>query len=262
MKKEIIEIDKVKGVYRITTLNERWYSKKNVDKKTGLPSYEYFPSVTWKAGYYPKGIAFYKWLANKGWDEAESIKETAGAKGTKVHNATEDIDKGTEINIAETKYLNPITEKMEELSLEEVICLKSYIDALDEFKPEVLATEIIVFGKSYAGTVDRIWRMNGEIWIIDLKTSQYVWEEYKIQLNYYSEANIDYKKLKITDKEWENRKLAVLQIGYNLNKRKYKFTEIERNTKMIEVCDQLWLNENKDAKPRELELPLILKKSK
>ncbi len=262
MKKEIIQIDKEKGIYRVTTLNERWYSKEKPDEKTGLPSYEYYPSVTWKAGYYPKGIAFYKWLANKGWDEAESLKETAGSKGTKVHNATEDIDKGVEIDITQTKYLNPSTEKMEELSLEEVICLKSYIDALEELNPEVLASEITVFGKSWAGTVDRIWRMNGEIWIVDIKTSQYVWEEYKIQLNYYGESNIDYEKLGITEDEWKNRKLAILQVGYNLNRKKYKFTEIDRNPDMIEVTNKLWENENKDSKPKEIELPLILKRSK
>ena len=32
------------------------------------------------AGHYPKGIAFYKWLAEKGWDESQALKSAAGDK--------------------------------------------------------------------------------------------------------------------------------------------------------------------------------------
>ena len=60
MKKEIIDIDNKKKIIRITTLNERWYAKSVGEKKTGLPTYKFYPSSTWVAGYYPKGIGFYK----------------------------------------------------------------------------------------------------------------------------------------------------------------------------------------------------------
>jgi len=69
-----IEIkDKSTGIVQVTIADERWYMMP--------PDYTIaVPSVTWKADYYPKGTEFYKWLANHGWDEAESIKKAAGIK--------------------------------------------------------------------------------------------------------------------------------------------------------------------------------------
>jgi len=79
MKKEIREIEN--GVMRITTVDERWYSRPVNDKVTGLPTYEFLPSVTWICESYPKGVAFYKYLANKfSWDEAEALKKAAGER--------------------------------------------------------------------------------------------------------------------------------------------------------------------------------------
>lgn len=73
MKKIIEDILKEKGIKRVTTADERWYIRPSTNLLTGLPGYEYVPSVTWIAGCYPKGVAFYKWLANHGWDEAEAV---------------------------------------------------------------------------------------------------------------------------------------------------------------------------------------------
>ena len=85
MKKKIIQLDNEKKVWRITTTDERWYAIENQNKETGLPEFNFLPSVTWISSFYPKGIAFYKWLANKGWDESEALKIAAGDKGSKVH---------------------------------------------------------------------------------------------------------------------------------------------------------------------------------
>ena len=70
MKKMIIDT-KTKGIVQITTVDERWYLKKD----------KFVPSSTWIANYYPKGIGFNKWLASKGWDRAEALKQEAGEKG-------------------------------------------------------------------------------------------------------------------------------------------------------------------------------------
>lgn len=266
MKKEIKLIDKEKKVVRITTLNERWYAKPSTDSKTGLPIFEYFPSSTLIASYYPKGIFFYKWLAEKGWDEAEAIKNAAGDKGSKVHIACGHIDEGLEIDIEKSKYLNNSTEQMEELSQEELDCILSYVKFIDDLKPVLLANEITSFGKFYAGTADKIFAVPNsvypdvrQIWIVDLKTSKSIWEEYKLQISSYSHMDIDYKKLGITDVEWENRKLAILQVGYTRNKDGYKFTEIDDKFDLFEMAYKIFLNENPDSKPQQKDYPLIIK---
>ena len=94
MKKEIRTVDKERGILQVTTVDERWYVKESKDEETGLPKHEYVPSVTWICDHYPKGVAFYKWLASKGWDESQAIKSAAGDKGSKVHYAIRDLIEG------------------------------------------------------------------------------------------------------------------------------------------------------------------------
>jgi hypothetical protein len=72
MKKLIRNVDEKRGIVQITTYDERWYAHEVKDPITGIPTVIFVPSVTWVAESYPKGIGFYKWLADKGWDEAEA----------------------------------------------------------------------------------------------------------------------------------------------------------------------------------------------
>jgi hypothetical protein len=84
---------------QVTIANERWYVKEEKDPKTELPILKYVPSVTWITGHYPKGVQFYKWLAEHGWDESQAIKQAAGDNGSKVHDAISAILRGEEVRI-------------------------------------------------------------------------------------------------------------------------------------------------------------------
>jgi len=258
MKKEIREIEN--GVMRITTVDERWYSRPVNDKVTGLPTYEFLPSVTWICESYPKGVAFYKYLANKfSWDEAEALKKAAGERGSKVHHATELIEDGAEISI-DAKVWSSGTEKEEDLTLEEYEALMSFTTWLDTAKPELLCKEITIFGDGYAGTVDRIYRFqNGDIYIVDLKTSNYIWPSHIIQLSAYSHADINYRKLGIKKAEWDNRKLGILQLGNKRAKAGYKFTNINDQFDLFLHAKAIWAYENPDAKPKQRDYPLSIK---
>ena len=156
---------------------------------------------------------------------------------------------------------------METLSPEEIDCIDSYIRFLDEYKPQLLANELTSFSDISGGTTDKIFAVANklapqvrQIGIWDIKTSKYIWESHKLQISDYSHHNIDYKALGITDEEWANRKLYIVQLGYKLNKMGYKVTEVEdcyedfRN-----VAYRIWQKENPNAKPKEAEYPLILK---
>ena len=258
MEKEIRVIDEAKGILRITTISERWYARPSTDKETGLPIYEYFPSSTWIAGYYPKGIPFYRWLAEHGWDESQAIKQAAGDRGSRVHRATERLEKEGQLPI-NTVLINPETNEAEGMGQEELDAVLSFSRWHNENKPQLLANEMTVFGKDYAGTLDRIYRIAGQVYIVDIKTSKYIWEEHKLQISSYSEAEIDYKSLKITGEEWKNRKLAILQLGYPLNKAGFKFTEVENKYDLFVMARRIWENENPKAKPRQRDYPLIIK---
>ena len=156
MKKIIREI-KEQGIVQVTIADERWYIKEVPSEKTKSIDIITVPSVTWICSYYPKGIQFYKWLAEKGWDEAEAIKSAAGDKGSKVHYAITDLISGKTVKMTDM-YLNPTTEKAEELTLEEYDCLLSFKQFCDDYKPIFLFNEVTVFNheRNYAGTVDLI----------------------------------------------------------------------------------------------------------
>ena len=260
MQKEIRELITKDGqkIWQITTNDERFYGKQTTNPTTGLPEIIWLPSVTWIKNYYYTSPYLVRWIADKGLTESERIKKEAGTKGDKIHQATEQLEKDGEIRI-EDKFLNKETGQMEELTAEELEAVISYKDFIDDTNAEILANEMTVFSEKYAGTLDRIFRINGQIYIIDLKSSQSIRKDMIIQLSAYSHTEIDYTGLGITDEEWKARKLAVLQLGYQKNSKKYKFTEIEDRYDLFKLAYSVWQEENPDAKPKQKDFPLVIK---
>jgi len=243
MKKEIRTLDSKNKIIQITTVDERWYIKDILDDKECVIDKLCVPSVTWICSYYPKGISFYKWLAQKGWDEAESIKEAAGDKGSKVHIGIDMLIKGETINI-NSKILN------EEVTLEEYECLMSFSDWFKVTKPEILRHEFVVFGDNEAGTVDLECIINDEFWIVDFKTSQNVWVSHKLQVSAYKHI--------VQKQRVRSYKTGILQLGYKRNKKKYLFTEVEDCYSEFEACRTIWGKETKNIEPKQKDYPIKL----
>lgn len=244
MKKEIRTVDKTRGILQVTTVDERWYVRDMVDPVTGLPRYEFVPSVTWICDHYPKGVAFYKWLASKGWDEAESIKNAAAEKGSKVHKAIQDLVEGRTVEI-NSRYKNPATDKEEELTFEEYEAVCAFAAWHKETKPEIIACETAVWGDGFAGTVDLICRIDGQKYVVDFKTSQYIWPSHELQVSAYKHAG-----------EFEDAKLAILQVGYRMNKKRYKFTEVDDQYQEFLAAKVIWAKEQKGVQPHQKDYPL------
>lgn len=228
-----------KEVVQVTTEDERWYRVNE----------SYVPSVTWICGYYPKGIAYMKWLAEHGWDEAEAIKNAAAEKGSKVHQAITDIVNGKEVR-HDSKYLNHERGVEEELTATEYGCVNDFIEWLKETNPEAIATDYVLYSEKYgyAGTVDLKMKIAGKVWIIDLKTSQDVYPSHELQVSAYKNAD------KGVDK------IAILQIGYRRNKNKhYKFTEIEDQFGLFLNVKDIWAKETAGVSPLQRDYPVSLK---
>lgn len=268
MKKLIKQVDEEKGIVQITTTDERWYSRESRNESTGLPEMKFIPSVTWITQSYPKGVGFYKWLAEHGWDEADAIKTAAGDKGTKVHLAIEDIMQGLEVRI-DSSYLNKTSGELQELTVEECDAIISFInwkkEMEDESVVETLTFEKTIFSDQYgyAGTVDWIVKLTnretGEVtyWIIDFKTSQQVWPSHELQLNAYKRT-IENGENTIEGIDPSNIKMAILQVGYRKNKAGYKFTEIENDFDMFLVAQKIWKREHGTEKPSQKDYPIII----
>lgn len=269
MKKIIKEVNAEKGIVQVTILDERFYSKTATDPVTGLPQIVFYPSVSWIAGFYPKGVEFYKWLASKGWDEAENIKTTAGDKGTKVHAAIEDVLNGVEVRI-DSKYMNKSLEQMQELTLEECDAILSFISWRNENAPIKLFTEKTLLSDKHkcGGTLDFVYRIADEdantIHLMDFKTSKQVWKNYELQLSVYKHMliealltgqivieGIDLSKPIIVVTE-------ILLLGYSRNKAGYFFKIIDDKIALFESARSIWAEENDGTTPSKKDYPIVL----
>jgi len=268
MKKTIRNVDETRGIVQVTIADERWYLKTATNEVTGMPEYKAVPSVTFITQSYPKGIGYYKWLAEKGWDEAEAIKTQAGDKGTKVHLAIEDILKGVEVRI-DSKYPNKTTGQDEELTLEECDAILSFLkwkkETEEENILETITFEYTLFSEqhNYAGTLDWAVKMTNKetreesYWLIDFKTSQQVWPSHSLQLSAYKRT-IENAENNIDGFNPANIRMAILQVGYRRNKDQYKFTEIEDDFDMFLVAQKIWHREHGDEQPTKKDYPIVL----
>jgi len=247
MKKEIREVNQVNGMVRITCPDERWYARSIKDPTTGLPVYQYVPSVTWITEHYPKGVGFYKWLANTGWDESQALKEAAGDKGSKVHTAVAILLAGATLHLDEA-IVNPSTEQPESLALEEYQAVLSFAAWHRATVPTLVAQDVVIWNDAdgYAGTVDAVFHIKGAFWVVDFKTSKQVWPSHRLQVSAYKHAN----------PAWKEAKLAILQLGYERNQLGYKFTEIEDCYPLFLATKQIWAEETKGQQPAQKDYPL------
>lgn len=155
----------------IQTKEEHWYESKVTP---GL----YYPSVTTILQEYPKGKFFEKYLSNlSGEEEAKSILEEAGKRGTRVHEASELLEEGKEL-------------RLEDYSVQEWLLIKGFVDWYKENRPVTKQVEYKVVSDEMrtGGTIDRIYILDGKLTVFDLKTSKSaIHDSYWLQLAAYAE---------------------------------------------------------------------------
>jgi len=254
MKIDIREVDQARGIIRITSADERFYARKAKGAK-GDDIWDFVPSSTWICSHYPKGIGFHRWIAEKGWSEAEAIKREAGDKGTKVHAGIRVLNSGGTVSI-EDAFARSYDLKPEPLTPKEYFCLMTYCQWFEEESPIILDFEYTVWNERYryAGTVDLKCRLKSTeykvVHLIDIKTSPRIWPSMKIQLSSYKHADSSLTK---------GSRLGILQVGYEANKiKKWKYTAVPDDFKLFLAARKIWVEECSDARPFQREYPLSL----
>lgn len=259
MKKEIKVVDEKKGIIQITTTDERWYSIPGTDPETGMPTYHHFPSVSWILAYYPKGKFFENWLKKNG-DDSELIKQLAGEKGSRIHNAIDFLISSKESLKATEPVLNGQTGQMEELSADEWGALVSFKRWVDDVKPVFHRTEMTVISEkfNFGGTVDCVATIGDQVYIIDFKTGQNLYSTYSMQVSAYKQALIEMNVgNEVAPLDFENAKLAILQVGYQRNKNGYKFTEVDDKFPLFLTTMEIW-REEAEKYPKQIDYPLSI----
>jgi hypothetical protein len=267
MKKEIIQVDEERGIARVTTADERWYTREARNATTGLPEIESRPSITYVGKFYPKGKGFEAFLKKNG-DDADVIKELAGERGSKVHQAIEVLNNGGTVAMGD-KFMSNITGQLEELTPDEYWCVMTYVRWWDEEgskEYEIVKAEDIIWPETpkteengdlhsepggifhFAATRDVKLRRkaDGTTGTLDVKTSQDIYPSHIIQVSAIAAAEGD---------EWQ----AILRVGYRRTQKAYKFDIVERRLDLVRAAMTIHAYETEGEKPLQRDFPLSLR---
>jgi hypothetical protein len=220
----------------------------------------YIPSVTTILDAFPKGPEYYAWLKKYG-EDADTIRDEAGKRGSIVHDLTEKYDEGEEINFL-NDYGHPKYKMLEWAMFER------YVEFTDLHKPKVDMIEVHMIDEQlgFAGTIDRVINLNGKSMLMDIKTSSAVHQSYWLQLSAYFELlkcnSVFVDQVGIL---WLNAKTrttgkgdAIQGKGWQLLVKDAK--EVARDYALFQSTYALWKELNADVKPRNLSYTLTYKK--
>jgi hypothetical protein len=242
-------VDLHKG--RIEFIDQRFYLSEKGN---------YIPSVTSILDAYPKDAGFYKWLKDVG-NDADSIRDEAGRRGSVVHELTEKYDAGEEVTFLSNDG-NPRFKMMEWNMFEK------YVEFSTTYNPTILTMEMHMISDNlgFAGTIDRTVNLNGLDMLIDIKTSNQIYPSYWLQLAAYNklleENNIKVDGVGIL---WLNAKTrttgkggAIQGPGWQLVTK--TLDELEKDWRLFQSTYALWRSMNEDIKPKQISYQLKHKK--
>jgi hypothetical protein len=236
---------------QLTMLDARFYYDTNG---------EFVPSVTTILEAYPKDAHFFKWLKEVGTD-ADAIRDEAGRRGSVVHQLTEQYDAGEEVSLLNID--GNLQYKMLEWSM-----FERYVEFSTRFKPEIIMSEqnFVNSFLGFAGTLDRVIKMNGLTYLIDIKTSNVIHDSYWLQLAAYRELLLQNKGMEVdfvsilhlNAKTRTEGKIGAIQgQGWQLVQQRDTAKELS----LFDKVRDLWLEQNKDAKPKRASYTLTHKKA-
>lgn len=219
----------------------------------------YYPSVTTILQYMPKNKFFEMWLKDVG-HNADLIMRRAGKEGTQVHEAIETLLDGEELHWMDDYGNAKYNEKVWEM-------INKFVDFWTTCKPELISTEEFVYSDEYryAGTADLVCKLDGEVWLIDFKTSNSLHKSYDLQLASYAKALKESKGVEIertgilwlkSSKRGPSKQKGRIQgRGWELK----MIDDIEENFELFQLIRKLYNLENPDTEPIYTKYSTVLK---
>lgn len=226
---------------QITLLDSRFYTTEEG---------QWVPSVTTILEAYPKDYGYFKWLKEVG-EDADTIRDEAGRRGSVVHALTEKYDAGEEVTLL-TDDGRP------GYKLQEWAMFERYVEFVGRYEPVNLLVEqnFVSADLGYAGTIDRVIRMDGKVILVDIKTSNTIYPSYWLQLAAYrellawhgtmvDEVGILWLNAKTRT---EGKKGQIQGSGWQLVTK----ADTEPDFQLFHHTKALWHAQNKDITPRKL----------
>lgn len=217
----------------------------------------YVPSVTTILDAYPKTAQFYSWLKEVG-TNADEIRDEAGRRGSVVHELTERYDCGEEVS-----YLSD--SGIPRMKMGEWAMFEKYVDYTTTNQPVIDMIEVHMISEKlgFAGTLDRVVKINGKSILIDIKTSNNLHDSFWLQLAAYQQllrtGGVVVDQVGIL---WLNAKTRTKKenqgVGWQLITK--DTAEVQKDWELFQHTYQLWKTINKDLRPKNLSYSLKHKK--
>lgn len=239
---------------RIEYLDTRWYKIEGIEKP--------MPSVTMVIGdVLAKGEGFDNFLMTSGFN-AEIVVKRAGESGTRLHKAFESAILGNEVR-ADNIFLGESG-----FSEKEWQKIQDFQNWYENLNPVPLYLEKTVFSQEWdvAGTADWIGFIGGELWLLDWKTGNNVYDSADYQV-------AAYKKMynEIADKLGMPliTKAGIVHVGASnktereMNNRGVKVTEVTKaDEQTFWHINEIWKQRNPDPKIPTHNYPVSVKFTK
>lgn len=240
---------------QVTTLDERWYGETNT--KGNLIGWR--PSLTWILQYCPKGKGFEMWLGKHTYDEAQAIKEEAGARGSRVHKAIEQIVKRyMEGDKSPIKILDQFTDidgNKQDLNPDEWFAIMSFVNWFKQKNIiKILGSEETFLSRYFGCTLDLRYtyeKKDKEIdAITDVKTSQDTYVS--------AEGQLAGQRIACEERGLPVDETSILKVGYRRNKKGWKEDVYSFQPEILDAAYVFWKKENKNARPYQRDYPIEL----
>jgi hypothetical protein len=169
----------------------------------------------------PTPFALRQWIGDMGNEKAEAKLERAGARGSAIHHACETLLYGGELKLHEA-FPDRKDQK----------CIVAFVNWLAEYQPEIVENgieQVIASQLGYAGTLDILCKIKGELWIVDIKTSANVYDSHKLQLAAYQNA--------VYEMIGEKPKMGILHLNHKTKKGWAFHDDLEINGKPVTIDD-------------------------
>jgi hypothetical protein len=236
---------------RLTFLDNRFYL---ADSETWVPS------VTTILDAYPKDAGYFMWLKSVG-QEADTIRDEAGKRGSIVHELTERYDNGEEVSLLTGD--GDINFKLNEWAM-----FERYVEFTQRFKPEIEITEqnYVSTALGFAGTVDRVVTIEGKKTLMDIKTSNAIYPTYWLQLAAYEKLLTEaygYNPIDQVAILWLNAKTRTNGKKGDIQGPGWQLITKDDTTEdwaLFQATHKLWLAQNKDVQPKKMIYQLSHKK--
>ncbi len=238
---------------QINFLDERFYT---MDDPMD-PEAKFVPSVTSILEAYPKGYGLTQWLKDLG-HNADQVLERAAEIGSKVHKAINILLKGEAVEWDDMTY-----------TLEEWQYILKFEEFWKTYKPELIATE---WGGAsttlgYGGTLDVICKFRDEVWLIDFKTSNAIYNQYELQVAAYRQLwneLVPEQRIEKSGIFWfksrargeDKRGIKIQGVGWELKEYTRDWSE---SLTLFNAVHLIWKHENPNAKPKNTIYPMTIK---